>query len=84
MVDRNDDTRGIYNKNSQIKFKTSVLKSSWCHYSDVYILVSGTITITRAGVDDEAKQLDERNKEIADGNTKNVEIAVPLKYLSNF
>ena len=84
MVDRNDDTRGIYNKNSQIKFKTSVLKSSWCHYSDVYILVSGTITITRAGVDDEAKQLDERNKEIVDGNTKNVEIAVPLKYLSNF
>ena len=84
MVDRNDDTRGIYNKNSQIKFKTSVLKSIWCHYSDVYILVSGTITITRAGVDDEAKQLDERNKEIVDGNTKNVEIAVPLKYLSNF
>ena len=50
----------------------------------MYILVSGTITITRAGVDDEAKQLGERNKEITDGNTKNVEIAVPLKYLSNF
>ena len=50
----------------------------------MYILVSGTITITRAGADDETKQLDERNKEITDGNTKNVEIAVPLKYLSNF
>ena len=31
-------------------------------YSDTYILVSGTITITGAGADDAAKQLDERNK----------------------
>ena len=31
-------------------------------YSDAYILVSGTITITGAGADDAAKQLDERNK----------------------
>ena len=28
-----------------IKFKTSMLKSSLCDYSDGYILVSGTITI---------------------------------------
>ena len=27
-----------------IKFKTSMLKSSLCDYSDGYILVSGTIT----------------------------------------
>ena len=31
-------------------------------YSDVYILVSGTITIDRAGADNAAKRLDERNK----------------------
>ena len=32
--------------NSQIKFKTSMLKSSVFDYSDAYILVGGTITIT--------------------------------------
>ena len=39
-----------------------MLKSSLCDYSDAYILVSGTITITGAGADDAAKRLDERNK----------------------
>ena len=37
-----DDARGTYNKNSQIKFKTSSLKSSLCDFSDAYILVSRT------------------------------------------
>ena len=43
----NDDSRGNYNTNSQIKFKTSMLSTSLCDYSDTYIFVSGTITITR-------------------------------------
>ena len=43
-VEINDDARGTYNTNSQIKFKTTVLKSSLCDYSDAYILVKGTIT----------------------------------------
>ena len=42
----NDDSRGMYNTNSQIKFETSMLRSSLCDYSDSYILVSGTITVT--------------------------------------
>ena len=29
--------------NSQIKFKTSMLKSSLCDYSDGYIIVKGTL-----------------------------------------
>ena len=41
----NDESRGAYNVNSQIKFKTTMLKSSLCDYSDAYILVKGTITI---------------------------------------
>ena len=61
-IEINDDSRGTYNTNSQIKFKTSMLKSSLFNYSDAYILVSGTITITGAGVDDAAKRLDERDK----------------------
>ena len=58
----NDDSRGTHNTNSQIKFKTSMLRSSLCDYNDVYVLVSGTITITGAGNDDAARQLDKRNK----------------------
>ena len=44
-VEINDDSRGTDNTNSQIKFKTSMLRSSLCDYSDAYIRVSGTITV---------------------------------------
>ena len=44
-VEINDESRGAYNVNSQIKFKTTMLKSSLCDYSDPYILVKGTITV---------------------------------------
>ena len=43
-VEINDESRGAYNTNSQIKFKTTMLKSSLCDYSDAYILVKGTIS----------------------------------------
>ena len=39
-----------------------MLKSDLCNYADAYIFVKGTITITGAGNDDAARQLDERNK----------------------
>ena len=44
-VEINDELRGVYNVNSQIKFKTTMLKSSLCDYSDAYILVKGTIDV---------------------------------------
>ena len=44
-VEINDESRGTYNVNSQIKFKTTMLKSSLCDYSDAYILVKGTISV---------------------------------------
>ena len=43
-VEINDESRGVYHVNSQIKFKTTMLKSSLCDYSDAYILVKGTIS----------------------------------------
>ena len=61
-VEIDDESRGTYNVNSQIKFKTTMLKSSLCDYSDAYILVKGTITITGAGDDAAARQADERDK----------------------
>ena len=44
-IEINDDSRGTCNTNSQIKFKTSMLKSRLCDYSDVYILI--TITVVK-------------------------------------
>ena len=64
-VEINDESRGTYNVNSQIKFKTTMLKSSLCDYSDAYILVKGTITITGAGGDAAARQADGRGKSVA-------------------
>ena len=52
----NDVSRGKYSVNDQIKFKTTMLRSSLCYYSDAYILV------TRAGADAEARKADERDK----------------------
>ena len=37
-----------YNENKSIRFKTPMLRSDLCDYSDVYILVNGTITVTAA------------------------------------
>ena len=61
-VEINDESRGTYNVNSQIKFKTTMLKSSLCDYSDAYILVKGTITISGSGADAAARQADKRDK----------------------
>ena len=36
-VEINDESRGTYNFNSQIKFKTTMLNSSFCDYSDACI-----------------------------------------------
>ena len=64
MVEINDDTSVTYNTNSKIKFKTSLLKSSSCDYSDAYMLVGRTVTITDAAINDVTKRADERKKEI--------------------
>ena len=53
-VEINDESRGNYG-NSNIKVKTTMLRSNLCDYTDSYILVKGTITITGAGNDDAAK-----------------------------
>ena len=60
-VEINDDSRGTYT-NADIKFKSTMLKSNLCDYADAYIFVKGRITISGAGDDATARQLDERNK----------------------
>ena len=43
-VEINDESRGNY-ANSDIRFKTTMLRSNLCDYTNSYILVKGTITI---------------------------------------
>ena len=50
-VEINDDSRGAYSVNRKIKFKTTMLRSSLCDYSDACILVKGTITVNNTGAD---------------------------------
>ena len=51
-VEINDELRGTYNTNSQIKFRTTMLKSSLCNYSNAYINVKGTITVPNTAAAD--------------------------------
>ena len=59
-VEINDESRGGYTTGSDIKFKTTMLRSSLCDYADTYIVVKGKITITGAGDDAATRQADER------------------------
>ena len=61
-VEINDESRGGYTTDSDIKFKTTMVRSSLCDYADPYILAKGTIAITSAGDDAAARRADERNK----------------------
>ena len=60
-VEINDESRENY-VNSDIRFKTTMLRSNLCDYADSYILVKGTITITGEGADAAAERADERDK----------------------
>ena len=46
MVAINKESRGKYIRFNQIRFKTSILRSNLCDYSNAYVLVKGTITVT--------------------------------------
>ena len=59
-VEKNDELRGLYDVNSQIKFKTTMLKSSLCDYSDAYILVQGTIAVNNTAAAADANNANEK------------------------
>ena len=61
-VDINDESRGTYNANIRIKFKTIILKSILCHYSDACIIVKGTITVNNTAAHGAAA--DKTNKKV--------------------
>ena len=60
-VEINDESRGNH-ANSDIRFKTTMLRSNLCDYANSYILVKGTITITGESDNAAAERADERGK----------------------
>ena len=57
-IEVNDLSSGQYFPSKNVRFKTSMLRSNLCDYSDVYIVVKGTITVEE---DDDNKK---RNKKL--------------------
>ena len=64
LIEINDQSRGEYNTNSNIRSKNTMMRSSFCNYSNAYILVKGKIAITGEGTDAAARQEDARDKGI--------------------
>ena len=60
-VEINDEPRRTYT-GSDIKFKTTMLRSNLCDYADAYILVKRMITTTGEGDDAAVREADERGK----------------------
>ena len=59
-VETNDETRGTYSLNKQIKFKTSMLRSSLCGCNDAYILVKGNIRVNNTAASDDANNTNKK------------------------
>ena len=93
QVEINDDIRGAYSPNKQIRFKTAILRSSLCDYSYAYILVKGNITVNNiAGAGTAANNIDKKvkfnclskinNTQIV--NAKYIDIVMPLYNLIEY
>ena len=57
----NDESQGTYNESSQTKFKTSMIRSNLCDYTDAYIHVKGIMKVSNTGI---AAAPNNRNKKV--------------------
>ena len=60
--DQSGNAEDRYRLSKQIRFKTSMLRSDLCDFSDVYIVVKGTITLTK---DANRRFIDVKNRSLA-------------------
>ena len=58
----NGDRRGAYSPNKKIRFKTIMLRTSLCDYSNVYILVKGKISVSNTAT--EGAAVNDTNKKV--------------------
>ena len=47
VYDQSGNAEDRYKPSKQIRFKTSMLRSDLCDFSDAYIVVKGVITVTK-------------------------------------
>ena len=59
--DQSGSAEDRYKPSKQIRFKTSMLRSNLCDFSDTYIVVKGTITVTDPNNDAYDKKLAFKN-----------------------
>ena len=64
-----DQSEGNYNVNKEIRIKTSMLRSDLCDFSDAYIVVKGTITVTKKTFT--ADDIEVPNNTVANANATN-------------
>ena len=62
LIEVNDLSSGQYSVNKNIRFKTSILRSDLCDYSDAHIVVKGTIYLWWAAP---ANENDKADKNVA-------------------
>ena len=67
-----------YNENKSIRFKTPMLRSNLCDYSDAYILIKGKIVVTAPEANNNVNNIrDKRNRSLILKNN------APLHHLYN-
>ena len=60
-IEAHDQSGETYNTNKQIRFKTTMLRSDLCDYSDAYIVVKGKLSVTNPNNDAYDKKLALKN-----------------------
>ena len=60
-IEIHDQSGGTYNTNKQIRFKTSMLRSDLCDYSDAHVVVKGKIIFTNLDNDAHDKKVALKN-----------------------
>ena len=58
-IEVHDQSGEAYNTNKQIRFKTSMLRSDLCDYSNTYIVVKGIVTFSA-----DERDRDEMNRQV--------------------
>ena len=99
-VEVNDLSSGQYFDNKKLRFKTSMLRSSLCYYSDAYIVMNGRISVGSTNNDNTRNKkltfknnapfrswISKINKTFID-NAEDLDIIIPmynlLEYSENF
>ena len=89
VYDQSGYAKDRFKPNKRIRFKTSMLQSDLCDYSDAYIFVKGTITITDSNDANYNKKLAFKNNapftsctskfnNILIGNAEDLDIVMPM------